>query len=142
MNAVAVPILSGSVRESRLTLTERRELNRLLNRWGDWVEKHMDFDGYPRANILESYIGSDLGAPGHRILCLEMPTDVYHTHQRIIRLPQAEREAVWIAYVPRMKANGTVWEVRDLLRLADIDTDAFHQRLSRAKRRLAGVLPL
>jgi hypothetical protein len=142
MNAAAVPILSGPVRESRLTLGERRELNRLLNRWGDWVEKHMDFDGYPSINILESYIGSDLGAPGHRILCLDMPTDVYHTHQRVIRLPESEREAVWIAYVPRMKPDGTVWPLRELVRLVNINDDAFHQRLSRAKRRLAGVLPL
>jgi hypothetical protein len=142
VNAVAMPILAGPVRESRLTLTERRELNRLLNRWGDWVEKHLDFDGYPSINILESYIGSDLGAPGHRILCLEMPTDVYHTHQRVIRLPESEREAVWIAYVPRMKQNGTVWSKHELMGLLDMDTDAFHQRLSRAKRRLAGVLPL
>jgi hypothetical protein len=41
-----------------------------------------------------------------------------------------------------MKPDGTVWVIRELLRLAGMNDDAFHQRLSRAKRRLAGVLPL
>jgi hypothetical protein len=141
MSAVAVSIVFNAARQSRLTLTERRELNRLLNRWGNWVEKHWDFDGYPSTNILESYIGSDLGAPGHRILCLEMPTDVYATHQRVIRLPEDERAAIWLWYVPVTKENGTIRSIAERCEIAGITEENLRKRVSRGRQRIAGISP-
>jgi len=137
----ALPILTGVVRESRLTITERRELNRLLNRWGDWMEKHGDFDGYPSINILESFIGSDMGMPGHRILCLEMPIDVYATHQRVIRLPEIERVAVWLWYVPLTKENGTIRSISERCEKTGISEENLRKRVSRARQRIAGITP-
>jgi hypothetical protein len=135
------PITIGTPRISRLTLTEKRSLNAILNRWGNWMEKHSHFDGYPGVNILEAYIGSDAGVPGHRILCLEMPIDVYTTHQRVIRLPEQEREAVWLWYVPRVKENGTLWSVGERCEIAGITEETLRKRVSRARMRIAGVDP-
>ena len=131
-----------SERTSRLTRVERAQLNASLNRWGDWMEKHGDFDGYPGVNILESFIGSDLGMPGHRILCLEMPTGVYCTHQRVLRLPELERQAIWLWYVPTMKGNGTTYTVKEKCLLVGLREDALRQRVYRARLRIAGVDPL
>lgn len=131
-----------SFRTSSLTLQERRELNASLNRWGDWMEKHGDFDGYPGVNILESFIGSDLGSPGHRILCLEMPLGVYCTHQRILRLPETEQVAVWLWYVPTMKPNGQTYTVEEKCRLTGIEEWALRKRVQRAKLRIMGIDPL
>lgn len=128
-------------RVTRLTLTEKKSLNRLLNRWGDWMEKHGHFNGYPAINILESYIGSDAGAPGHRILCLEMPIEVYTTHARVLRLPEAEREAIWLWYVPCVKENGTIWTVRERCELTGISEESLRKRVSRARMRIAGLNP-
>lgn len=143
MNAMvaSLPVALGVARKSRLTLTERRSLNRLLNSWGNWIEKHWNFEGYPGINILEAFIGSDAGAPGHRILCLEMPIEVYTTHQRVLRLPELEREAIWLWYVPRMKENGTIWSVRERCEVVGISEETLRKRVSRARMRIAGLNP-
>lgn len=130
------------MRYSFLTRTERRELDASLNRWGDWMEKHGDYEGFPSVNILESFIGSDLGAPGHRILCLEMPIGVYCTHQRVLRLPETEQEAVWLWYVPRMKQNGQIWTIDEKCVLTGINQWALRKRVQRAKWRIMGIDPL
>lgn len=119
---------------------ERSALEGELNRWGKWLETHSEFEGYPGVNILIAFIGGGGGGiPGHRILCLDMPTDIYATHGRVIRLPEAEQEAVWLKYVTRLKPDGTLWTVRERCVKADISEDAFHQRLSRARSRILGL---
>lgn len=130
------------MRFSWLTRVERNELNASLNRWGDWMEKHGDFDGYPSINILESYIGSDLGAPGHRILCLDMPTGVYCTHQRVLRLPELEQQAIYLWYVPRMKPNGQTWTLDEKCHLTCINQWVLRKRVQSAKLRIMGIDPL
>ena len=130
------------MRFSHLTRAERKELNASLERWGDWMEKHGDFDGYPGINILESYIGSDLGAPGHRILCLEMPVGVYCTHQRVLRLPEVEQQAVWLWYVPRMKPNGQTYSISEKCRIVEMNEWLLRKRVQNAKLRIMGIDPL
>lgn len=135
-------ITIGVSRISRLTLTEKKQLNRLLNRWGDWIEKHLHFDGYPSVNVLEAYIGGGTApSAGHRILCLEMPIDIYTTHQRVLRLLEDEREAIWIWYVPVMKADGTIWSVRERCEIAGVSEECLRKRVSRARMRIAGLNP-
>jgi hypothetical protein len=130
------------MRYSNLTRIERRQLNAELERWGDWWEKHGHFDGYPGINILESFIGSDLGPPGHRILCLEMPIGVYATHHRVLRLPELEREAVWIWYVPRVKANGQTYTIVEKCAIIDMNEWTLRKRVQFAKLRIMGIDPL
>lgn len=140
MNAT-LTIRLGVSRHSLLTATERRELNRLLNRWGGWMEKHGEFQGYPSVNILEAARQGRGGVPGHRILCLEMPTDVWVTHQRVLTLPKHEQEAVWLWYVPVMRADGRIRSIRDRCELVGIPEDTVRKRVSRARQRIAGITP-
>ena len=134
-----IAITLGGSRQTMLTATERRELNRLLNRWGNWMEQHGDYQGYPSVNILEAARGGRGGVPGHRILCLEMPDDVYHTHQRVLRLPKHEQQAVWLWYVPVMLENGTVRTISDRCETAGIKEEALRKRVYRARLRIAGI---
>lgn len=139
MTTLAISL--GRPRQSTLTGRERRELNRLLNRWGNWMEQHGEFEGYPSVNILEAARGGRGGVPGHRILCLEMPTDVWSTHQRILTLPRHEQQAIWLFYVPLMKEGGRIRSVRERCEIAGINLEALRKRVYRAKLRIAGISP-
>lgn len=136
---IEVPLDISARKRTSLTRAEKGELNRLLNRWGNWIEKHADFQGYSRLNILESYIGSDPVAPGHKILCLEMPHDVYCTHQRIIKLPEVERSAIELFYIPRMKPDGTVWSLHEKCIAMNIDEKEIRIRLKKGRLKIVGI---
>jgi hypothetical protein len=142
MNAVA-QVIQFDRRYERL---ERRALEGELHRWGRWQETKLGHDeGYPGVNILIAYLnGGGGGTPGHRILCLEMPTDVYSIHNRIIlKLNEEEREAVWLYYVPRVKRCGLVsteWTLPAKCLLAGLSEEVVRKRTSRARSKLLGLL--
>lgn len=124
-------------------LYERYELqgiDRELNAWGRWNERHMDFEGYPGISALEAWrAGRGGGSPGHKILCLDMPDAVYAVHGRVLRLSEQDREALWIWYVIRVKPDGTLWPLEHKCRTAGITEAALRQRVHRARRRMAGL---
>lgn len=126
--------------DRRYEQLERRALEGELNRWGKWIERHSDYEGYPRANILIAFLhGRGGGAAGHRILCLDMPTDVYSVHHRILMLTEALQESVWIYYVTRLKPDGTLWTLQERCRRAGVAEEALKQRLKRARNKLLGI---
>jgi len=126
--------------DKRYEKLERRALEGELNRWGKWIEKHSDYEGYPGVNILQAFLeGRGGGTPGHRILCLDMPTDVYSVHNRILMLSEEQREAVWVYYVTRLKADGTLWSLEERCKRLGVTEVAFRMRVSRARRRLLGL---
>lgn len=117
-----------------------RAVSAELNRWGRWIERHLDYDGYPGVNILAAYIGGSGGKiMGHKILCPDMPPEIYAIHARVLRCSEAEQEALWIRYVPRVKPDGTLWTLSELCRKAGISEDTLRQRVNRAKRRILGI---
>lgn len=120
---------------------ERRVLMGELNAWGKWVELHWLHTGYPSLNILASHLGGGGGIAGHRILCLEMPTGVYATNQRVLRLPETEQQAVHIRHVAVLKDDGTVWPVHERCECHGISEEAYRKRLSRAYQRIMGIEP-
>lgn len=128
--------------DRRYERLERRALEGELNRWGKWIETHSDYEGYPGVNILVAFtMGRGGGMPGHRILCLEMPIDVYSVHQRtVLVLNEEEREAVWIYYVTRVKPNGTLWSLGERCDRVGISEDVLRKRVSRARRKMLGLL--
>lgn len=141
--AAAMSDLASQLTPEQRDHYERLELRAIdgeLNRWGKWVEEHSDFDGFPRSNILESYIGGDGGGTaGHRILCDEMPLGVWATHQRVLLLPPELQDAVSAYYVVRMKPDGTLWTMAEkCLRLA-VSERTLRDRLGQAKRRILGL---
>lgn len=125
----------------RDTHYEMQGIKAELNAWGRWIERHLDYEGYPGISALEAWRnGAGGGTPGHRILCLDMPTGVYATHARILlTLTEYEREAVWIWYVVRVKPDGTIWPIDHKCRAAGITEVALRQRVSRARRKIAGL---
>lgn len=137
MSAVMAVVIPFDRRYEKL---ERRALEGELNRWGKWIERHSDFEGYPGANILVAFLmGRGGGTAGHRILCLDMPTDVYSVHHRILMLTDALQEAVWLYYVTRMKSDGTLWSVRERCERVGLSEETLHQRLKRARNKLLGI---
>lgn len=135
MNALAV--LPYEQRYDRLF---RRALEGELNRWGKWIETHSDYEGFPGINILVAFLmGRGGGTVGHKILCLDMPTDVYAVHGRIIRLPEDQQEALWLYYVTRLKPNGTLWTLEERCRRARVTEDDLKTRLRTARERLLGI---
>lgn len=130
----------GEVIDVRHERLFRRALESELNRWGKWIERHSDYEGYPGVNILEAFLmGRGGGNAGHRILCLDMPTDVYSVHHRILMLSDTLQEAVWIYYVTRVKADGTLWSMEERCRKTGIEERTLRNRLSDARRQLLGI---
>lgn len=118
----------------------RKALDSELNRWGKWIELRMDYEGYPGINVLEAALmGAGGSVPGHRILCLDMPTDIYSVHHRILMLPETLQEAIWVWYVPRVNPDGTLREIGGKARLVGVSEEALRQRVHRAKNRILGI---
>lgn len=127
-------------RDRRYERLERSALEGELNRWGKWIEDHSDYEGYPGANILIGFLqGRGGGTAGHRILCLDMPVDVYAVHARVIGLPEGWQEALWIYYVTRLKADGTLLTVEERCEKIGISDRTLRRRLTFARRRLMGL---
>jgi hypothetical protein len=118
----------------------RQAIDGELNRWGRWIERHADYTGHPSVNCLVAQLyGAGGGTPGHRILCLDMPDHIYATHGRVLRLPEAEKEAVYLFFAIRVKEDGTLWTVTERCRMAGIQEDSMRRRLARARYRILGV---
>ena len=121
---------------------ERQALEGELNRWGRWIERHFDYEGYPGVNIIESYLqGRGGGTGGHKILCLDWPSGIYAIHRRLLMVvPDAEREALWMRYCVRLKPDGTLWSETEIALRAGIDIESWRKRIWRAKQRLLGLV--
>lgn len=119
----------------------RRAIDSELNQWGGWLERHADYEGFPGANILVAFTnGRGGGLPGHRVLCLDMPSAIYATHGRVLLLPENEREAVYLYFAFRLKPDGhSFWTVEEKCQVAGIDERTMRRRLSRARYRIAGL---
>lgn len=142
-------VLGGGLREVQASMSavfdrryERYEIqgiSRELYAWGHWIEQRIDYEGFPTFSVGISLINWGSSQYGDRILCLDMPTAIYATHARVLRLPEHEQEAVWIWYVIRVKPDGTIWPIEHKCRTVGISEDALRQRVSRARRRIAGI---
>jgi hypothetical protein len=118
----------------------RRAIDGELNRWGKWIERHADYTGHPGINaIVAQLYGAGGGTPGHRILCLEMPTGVYATHVRVLRLTEGEQEAVCLYFAVQVKDDGTLWTVDEKCRIYGIKEESLRRRLSRARYKILGI---
>lgn len=118
----------------------RQAIDGELNRWGRWLERHADYTGHPSVNALVAQLyGAGGSCPGHRILCLDMPDHIYATHGRVLRLPEAEQEAVHLFFAVRMKDDGTLWTVAERCAMVGIHEDSMRRRLARARYRILGV---
>lgn len=118
----------------------RKAIDGELNRWGKWMERHLDYTGHPSINaIVAQLYGAGGGTPGHRILCLDMPTGVYATHMRVLMLTESEREAVYLYFAVQVKEDGTLWTVQEKCLIYGIKEESLRRRLARARYKILGV---
>ncbi len=131
--------MSAVPADRRYERYELQGIHRELCAWGKWIEEHADYDGHASQSASCSVELRGDGRPGHKILCLDMPVHVYAVHARVLRLPESEQEAVWIWYVIRIKPDGTIWPIAHRCRTVGITEEALRKRVSRARRRIAGL---
>lgn len=138
VNALCAPSISYRLKdEDRYAL---RGLESELHRWGRAICRHFEHDGSPGANVLETFIGgSGGGMPGDRVLCLDMPTDIYVVHKRVLLLPIAEQEAVLVWYGVPPKEDGQLWTAAEKALKLRIGERTLRLRRDRAKRRILGL---
>ncbi len=117
----------------------RKAIDFELNRWGKWLEDNSYYEGHSRECILTAFLSGRSGISGHRILCLDMPSYIYATHGRVLRLPEAEQEAVHLYFAIRVKPDGTAWTIQERCVRSGITEGAMRQRLARARYRIAGL---
>jgi hypothetical protein len=119
---------------------ERSWLESSLQNWGNWIEQHSDFEGYPRADAIASWLeGGGGGTRGHRILCLDMPSRVYAMHARVLLLGEDERAAIWAEYVPTVKEDGTPWTRPEKWAKLKLSERGYQDRLQRARLAILGI---
>lgn len=122
---------------------DKAALEHKLNDWGNWYEQHSDYEGYPRTDAVAAALeGAGGGQGGHRILCPDPPHRLWSIHQRILRLPEHERIAIDVWYIPRTKEDGSQWSTAEKCERLECSEAALYTRLHRARMRLLGVLPL
>ena len=132
--------MNAEVIDPRYERLYLRAIHHELDAWGHWIERNSDFEGYPGQTNIEAFLnGAGGSVTGHRILCLDMPSAIYATHGRVIRLNPTLQEAVWLYYVPRVKPDGTERTVRERCEIVGITENALWQRIRRAKRMILGI---
>jgi hypothetical protein len=120
---------------------ERSYVNSKFNSWGFWQERHLEVNGYPRIEHVTAYIETPGGGPKtHKILAQDMPEPISLTHIRIhFALSGAQRRAVYLQYVIRLKEDGSIWTFDERCRTAGISEAVFKRDLQRAKYAFLGL---
>lgn len=127
--------------ERRLDGREKSALECELQNWGEWHERHGDYQGYPRADGISAWLdGAGGNSKCHRVLCLEMPNKIYWTQQAVLRLPDPMQLVVWAHYVPCVKpSTGQAWSAEEKARLLGLSWVNYRVRLCRARLRILGL---
>lgn len=120
---------------------ERRGLEAELHRWGRWIVKREEYNAFPNCSNTEAArVGNGGGIPEHRILCLDMPTDVYATHMRIwTALTGEERDVIYVRYAFKVNEDGSISDRRIMCQQIGLSPEAFRKRLQRAKTKILGL---
>jgi len=148
MNAIlSEPIDAEAAEEARIDElsrkihgVERSWLDSALNDWGNWIEQNSDYEGYPRADAIASWLEGGGGSRrGHRVLCLDMPHRIYSMHARWLLLPEHEQIVVWTEYVPRLKETNEVWTSVEKASRIGVGPNVYRKRLQRARLRILGL---
>jgi hypothetical protein len=135
-----------------------RVIRSMLEEWGRWIEGHSDNVGYPSQAAIAGVVDvsgeyswfrvkqftakghSSLIFGGHRVLCLDMPERVRLTNLLIIKLPDAQYDAVLAEYGLGVKEDGTRFNRRDKARAIGITVVALEERLRRAHENISQSL--
>lgn len=108
-----------------------RDLNAILQRWGDWYERHSGDASLPHQSS-HTLTYSDQPA-GHKILCAEMSRAIWLLHYQILRLPEKHQAALLLWYAVNMKASGGYWEPWEKAQKVKWSVNSLRIRVSRAR---------
>lgn len=139
MNALAIEVYAFKDKdEERFAL---RGLEGELHRWGRAMFRHSEHDGTPGANLLETFIGgSGGGIPGHRVLCLDMPTELYVVNMRILTtLTEIEQDVILVWYAVPPKEDGNLWSDQEKADKLEMSVEDLRRHRRTAKRRILGL---
>lgn len=106
------------------------------------MERQHEHSGYPSMDTTaRSREGDGGGTLGHRVLCLDMPDDVWATNARVMRLPEDLRQAVELVFVVVMKTPGTgeLWTFAEKCSRLSLSQHVVRRRLNRAMYLIAGL---
>lgn len=111
-----------------------------LNRWGRWIERHADYEGFAPINyLMAAREGRGGGMPGHRVLCLDMPVHIYAVHGRVLRLTEEQRYAVHVEFVIKVKEDGTIWRTSEKCEKIGMKPWKLRDLVEQAMVRIAGL---
>ena len=129
---------------ARLDGRTRSALEDELQRWGEYWEEKSEFRGYASASSIQQFLeGVGGGTASDRILCKEMPNQVYWTHQAFLtKLDAHQQEVVWNHYVAALNPEiGRCPTQQEKAWLLGIPLSTFRVRLCRARFALLGIDP-
>ena len=110
-----------------------------LERWGAWVEGHLDQSLYPQALQLWT-LGH--GTAGHRILCASMPKRVWTVDLIVNRSPQPIKEAAYARFVYILDDHNRQIPEELKISLLGISARLYHRRISKVRRLVASNINL
>lgn len=105
--------------------------------WGEWIWKHRDYEGYPRADSVTNWL---LGSGGDtfesRVPVKDPPRIVRMAHALYLSLPEHEGIVVFAEYVPGANEDGQLWTRAQKCQSIKLNEEAYRKRLYRAKVRI------
>jgi hypothetical protein len=106
--------------------------------WGRWHREQERASGYPAssmmARILEGgSLSGGITAHSQRVPVKFMPRDVLTVHRAWLELPESERMALWLRYVPPGR-------LEDRIETLDVDRATFFRWMDRAHARLSQAM--
>lgn len=147
MNAVAIEIEQADVIDEQRVDEASARIYSLLNgrkrsshegeldRWGTWWEKRRDFTGHASSSSIAAFTeGAGRARAQSRVLCKDMPKEIYWTNQAWLTLDECLSEVIWNHYVPRLNPDtGQCFTPEDKARLLGISYGNYRVRLTRAR---------
>ena len=105
--------------------------------WGEWIWEHRDYEGYPQADSVTSYLmGAGGGGFGSRVPVQDTPRIVRFAHGLYLMLPEIEGVVVFAEFVPGANEDGQLWTRAQKCASIQLEEEAFRKRLWRAKVRI------
>lgn len=110
-----------------------------LKRWGFWKGLQYAADGWPPSNTLAQIMSGRADRPGHRILVLEMPAEVWRINAAVMKLPTDYVAVLVSRYcLPVQAETGEPYAVDFLASLLGISPGRYATRLDAARRAYQG----
>lgn len=129
-----VPLLEPEIRIPGRDLSW---IDATFSAWGEWIWRNRDYEGYPAADSVTSFLmGSGGGSFGSRVPLYDPPEVVRLAHASYIMLPEHEGIVVFAEFVPGANEDGQLWTRAQKCASVKLTEETYRKRLWRAKVRI------